>query len=108
MQIEVSLPNRDGALLPGAYVQISLLLQASNELVISTNTLMFRSDGLRVASVDASGRVHLLPIKVDRDFGRSVEVLYGVQRSERLVLNPSDFLVEEDIAAVVSAVKEAK
>jgi multidrug efflux pump subunit AcrA (membrane-fusion protein) len=29
MQVEVSLPNKDGALLPGAYVQVSLPLAAA-------------------------------------------------------------------------------
>ena len=37
------LPNREGLLLPGAYVQVSLPLQSSQALTIPANTLMFRA-----------------------------------------------------------------
>src|SRR3954470_2058092 len=57
MQIEISLPNREGALLPGAYVQASLPLAASRDLVIPTNALIFRSEGIKVATVEGNGRV---------------------------------------------------
>jgi RND family efflux transporter MFP subunit len=100
MQVEVALPNRDGALMPGAYVQVSLPLAAGDGMVIPTNALMFRGEGLRVASVDASGRVKLMSIKVGRNFGQSVEVIEGIQGQERLVLNPSDSLAEGDVVTV--------
>jgi len=100
MQVEVALPNRDGALMPGAYVQVSLPLAAGDGMVIPTNALMFRGDGMRVASVDADGRVKLLPVRVGRNFGQSVEVLDGIQGKERLVLNPSDSLAEGDQVVV--------
>ena len=100
MQVEVSLPNRDGALLPGAYVQVSLPLATGDQLVIPTNALIFRSEGLRVAAVDAQGKVKLLPVKVGRNFGPSVEVLAGIDGEERLVLNPPDSLVDGDVVTV--------
>ncbi|HUP30386.1 MAG TPA: efflux RND transporter periplasmic adaptor subunit [Usitatibacter sp.] len=100
MQIEVALPNRAGELLPGAYVQVSLPLAGGNEMVIPTNALMFRSDGVRVAAVDAQGKVKLLPVKVGRNFGQNIEVLDGISGDERLVLNPSDSLAEGDTVTV--------
>jgi RND family efflux transporter MFP subunit len=102
MQVEVALPNRDGALMPGAYVQVSLPLAGGDGMVIPTNALMFRGDGMRVASVDPSGRVKLLPVKVGRNFGQSVEVLEGIQGTERLVLNPSDSLADGDQVMVAA------
>ena len=100
MQVEVALPNKDGALLPGAYVQVSLPLPANDSMVIPTNALAFRGDGMRVAAVDASGKVKLLPVKVGRNFGQSVEVLSGIQGKERLVLNPSDSLADGDQVSI--------
>ena len=97
MQVEVTLPNKEGVLMPGAYVQVSLPLAAGEQMVIPTNALMFRSEGLRVAAVDGAGKVKLLPIRVGRNFGPSVEVLEGITGTERLVLNPSDSLTEGDI-----------
>ena len=103
MQIEVSLPNRDGALLPGAYVQVSLPLQSSKALTISTNALLFRGEGMRVAVVDSASRVRLRPIKIGRNYGETVEVLDGVVGSDQLVLNPSDSLAEGDQVAIAPA-----
>ncbi len=100
MQIEVALPNKDGALLPGAYVQVRLPIAAGKETTIPTNALMFRGDGVRVASVDSAGKVKLLPVKVGRNFGPSVEVIDGVKGDERLVMNPSDSLADGDVVSV--------
>jgi RND family efflux transporter MFP subunit len=106
MQIEVLLPNREGLLLPGAYVQVSLPLQSSQALTIPANTLMFRGKGIQVAVVDSAGRVRLRPVKVGRNYGETVELLDGVQATEQLVLNPSDSLTEGDQVTVVAPAKE--
>lgn len=100
MQVEVSLPNKDGVLLPGAYVQVSLPLAASKSLTIPANALLFRAEGTRVAVVDAQGKVHLRPINLGRNYGETVEVLDGISGTDRLVLNPSDSLAEGDVVVV--------
>jgi RND family efflux transporter MFP subunit len=99
MQIEVSLPNHDGVLLPGAYVNVSLPLQASQTLLVPSNALLFRAEGTRVAVVDAQGKVHLQAVNIGRNFGATVEVLDGVAASDRLVLNPSDSIADGDPVA---------
>jgi RND family efflux transporter MFP subunit len=107
MQIEVTLANRDGVLLPGALVQVALPLQATQALVIPTNALLFRGEGMRVAVVDASGRVKLRPIRIGRNYGQSVEVLEGISGTDQLVLNPSDSLAEGDQVAIAAPAKAA-
>ena len=107
MQVEVSLPNPNGLLLPGAYVQVQLPLQASQALAVPTNALLFRGEGMRVAVVDASGRVQLRRVTLGRNYGETVEVLDGITASDRLVLNPSDSLAEGDVVALAPAPKEA-
>lgn len=101
MQIEISLPNRDGALLPGAYVQASLPLAASRDLVIPTNALIFRAEGIQVAAVDGASRVKLVGVKLGRNFGNTVEVLDGLKGGEQLVLNPPDSMTDGDPVTVV-------
>ena len=105
MQIEISLPNREGALLPGAYVQVSLPLAASRDLVIPTNALIFRSEGVQVASVGNDGRIKLRGVKVGRNFGSTVEVLEGLKGGEELVLNPPDSMADGDQVTVVPNAK---
>jgi RND family efflux transporter MFP subunit len=108
MQVEIALPNRDGKLLPGAYVQVSLPLQSSQAMAIPTNTLMFRGEGMRVAIVDASGRIRLAPVRIGRNYGETVEVLDGVTATDQLVLNPPDSLNEGDQVAIAPAAKTTR
>lgn len=106
MQVEVALPNGDGKLLPGAYVQVSLPLQASQSLVVPTNTLMFRSEGTLVAVVDAKGKVALRKVGVGRNYGPDVEVLDGLGEQDRVVLNPADWMAD-GLTVVVAPNKPA-
>jgi multidrug efflux pump subunit AcrA (membrane-fusion protein) len=61
---------------------------------------MFRGEGMRVAVVDAAGRVRLAPVKVGRNYGETVEVLEGIGPADKLVLNPSDSLADGDQVAM--------
>jgi RND family efflux transporter MFP subunit len=107
MQVEIALPNRDGMLLPGAYVQVALPLAASETLAVPTNALLFRGEGTRVAVVGPQNRVQLRPVTIGRNLGESFEVLDGVAPGDRLVLNPADSLLEGDVVAVAPPAVEA-
>jgi RND family efflux transporter MFP subunit len=99
MQVEVALPNHDGLLLPGAYVQVVMALGNSTTLTIPANTLLFRSEGTRVAVVDAQGKITLRPVILGRNLGDKVEITSGLQHGERIVLNPSDSLANGDVVS---------
>jgi RND family efflux transporter MFP subunit len=107
MQVEVALPNPNGVLLPGAYVQVALPMAASTVLRVPTNALLFRADGTRLALVDANGRVALRAVQIGRNLGEEVEVLDGISSADRLVLNPSDSLADGDVVKF-APVGEAK
>jgi multidrug efflux system membrane fusion protein len=92
MQIEVDLPNSDGVLKPGAYADVQLDLPSTGAVVIPANTLLFRAEGLRVAAIDADGKVHLKPVTVGEDYGTTLQIVQGVNATDRLVLNPPDSL----------------
>ena len=94
LQVEVALPNPQDKLLPGAYVQVTLPLQASQSLLAPTNTLLFRAAGTMVAVLDAQGRVTLRRVSVGRNYGTEFEVIDGISERERLVLNPPDWLAD--------------
>jgi multidrug efflux pump subunit AcrA (membrane-fusion protein) len=103
MQVEVMLPNRDGALLPGSYVQVGLPVAGDKRLQIPSGTLVIRGSGIQVAAVDDKGRVALKPVRLGRNFGDRVEVLEGVGATDRLVLNPSDSIANGDMVVVQAA-----
>jgi RND family efflux transporter MFP subunit len=105
MQIEVTLPNKNGVLMPGAYVQVELPLEGASALTIPTNALMIGGEGIRVAMLDAEKRVRLRPVKIGRNYGENVEVLDGLTTSDEVVLNPSDSLTEGDQVVVAPSQK---
>jgi RND family efflux transporter MFP subunit len=94
MQVEIALPNKEGLLLPGAYVQVALPLQASGALLVPTNTLLFRGEGTMVAVVDGQGKVALKKVAIGRNFGENFEATDGIGDGDTLVLNPPDWLAD--------------
>jgi hypothetical protein len=57
------------------------------------NTLIFRSQGLQIATV-GEGKASLVRIVLGRDFGSEVEVVSGLTGQENVMVNPPDSLVE--------------
>jgi len=96
MQVEISLDNKDGLLLPGAFVQVDLPLQKKSTLTIPNNALIIRGQGIKVAVVGADKRIKMQAVTLGRNLGEQVEVLSGLESGVRLVLNPPDALSEGD------------
>lgn len=96
LQVEVTLPNSDGRLRPGAYVQVSLPATAHARLLVPGNALLFRSEGPRLAVVDADGHVRLHKIVIAQDLGQSLEIESGVEATDKIIINPSDSVADGD------------
>jgi RND family efflux transporter MFP subunit len=95
LQVELQIDNASGELLPGSYAQVHFTLTgADNTLRIPVNTVLFRTQGVQVAVLDAEHRVHLKSITQGRDFGTEVEVLSGISADDVLVANPPDSIDE--------------
>ncbi len=104
-QVDITLPNKEGELLPGSYVEISINVVGSkaSPLVVPANVLVIDQAGTHVVIVDAEKRIAFRPVKLGRDFGREVEILEGMESNEVLVASPSDLLVEGETVSVVEA-----
>jgi RND family efflux transporter MFP subunit len=91
--VEVDVDNPTGQLLPGAYVFVHLKLpDQTRSVTIPSNTLIFRKEGLQVGLV-RNGKAELVPVKISRDYGSSVEILSGLQPTDAVIVDPSDSLV---------------
>ena len=91
---EVHVPNRERALLPGMYAQVSIKVPATGaSLRIPAIALIVRAEGTLVARVE-HGIVHLAPVTLGRDFGTSVEALEGVKAGDALVVNPAESIAD--------------
>jgi RND family efflux transporter MFP subunit len=95
LNTEVDVPNKDGKLLPGSFGQVHFATGTSvPRITIPVNAMLFRAEGPRVAVVDKDNTVHLRPISIGRDFGATLEILGGLEASDRIIINPSDSLEE--------------
>jgi RND family efflux transporter MFP subunit len=92
LNVEVDVDNPTGRLLPGAYLFVHFRTPgASHSVTIPSNTLLFRSEGLRVGVVH-NDHVQLVPVTIGHDFGNAVEVLSGLSVKDAVVVDPSDSL----------------
>ena len=96
LNVEVDVDNPQDRIKAGAYVFVHLKLPqaahaATQPLTVPANTLLFRSEGLR-AGVVRNGHAELVPIKIGRDFGATVEVVAGLHATDWVIINPSDSL----------------
>jgi len=95
LQVELALDNASGELFPGAYVEVHFkFADAAETVLLPSNTVLFRSAGLQVATVDSANHVKLKSIKQGRDFGATIEVLDGLSADDVVILNPPDSLVD--------------
>ena len=91
--VEVDIENPTGQLLPGAYVFVHLKLpDTTRSVTIPSNTLIFRKEGLQVGLV-RNGKAELVPVKISRDYGNSVEIVSGLQPTDAVIIDPSDSLI---------------
>ncbi|MBB3002997.1 efflux RND transporter periplasmic adaptor subunit [Paraburkholderia tropica] len=102
LQVEITLPNHDGKLLPGAYVQAALQTDSHGRLTVPGNALLFRAEGPRLAVVDADGKIRLKPVEIAQDLGQTLEIGRGIEPTDRVVLNPSDSIADGDSVVVVA------
>jgi RND family efflux transporter MFP subunit len=101
LRVEVDVSNGDGALLPGAYAQVHLALENSRPaLDLPVSALLFRPDGVTVATVDSAGRTQLKTVTIGRDFGTHVEVTTGLNASDRVIDNPGDAITSGETVRV--------
>jgi len=93
--VEVRVENPDSLLLPGMYAQVTFLLHsAAPTLLMSSNAMLIRPDGMRVAFVGKDQIVHYRKITVGRDYGTQIEVLSGVEENDRVMVNPTTMIRE--------------
>jgi len=110
LNVEVDINNPGDRIKTGAYVFVHLRLpdgdqHAPGSLIIPANTLLFRSEGLRVGVV-RNDHAELVPITIGRDYGSTVEVVAGLKRGDRVIVNPSDSLTTGTVVRVNAALAE--
>lgn len=109
---QIEMDNSRGELLPGSYAEVHLRLEGARGLRLPVNALIFRAEGLQVATVTADQRIALKKIALGRDYGTEIEVLSGLTSDDAVVVNPPDALFEGQVVQLAApqpgAAAEAK
>ncbi len=95
--VELEADNAKGELLPGGLTEVHIKLPATSPSVrLPASALLFRAEGLRVATLESNGHAVLHPVTMGRDFGKEVEILNGIEAGQSVILNPPDSLVSDE------------
>jgi RND family efflux transporter MFP subunit len=101
--IEVDVDNPTGTLLTGSYAEVHLAVPTqSSTYLIPVNTLLFRTEGLRVGIVKG-GKVVLTTVTPGHDFGNEIEIVAGLKSDDQIIVNPPDSIVQGQQVQVVQA-----
>jgi RND family efflux transporter MFP subunit len=93
--VEVQVPNPQGQLMPGTYVEVDLHLPRKDPpLLLPSDAMLVRPEGTMVALLDSNDKVHFQPVTVGRDYGSQIEILSGLSAGQRVIANPNDSVQE--------------
>jgi len=100
--VEIDVDNRKGDLLAGTLAQVHFKVNPVGSLfVIPVSALIFRSEGLRVATVK-DGVAHLNPVSMGQDDGRTVQIMEGLNKDDQVIQDPPDSLIDGEKVHVLT------
>lgn len=102
-RVEDDVPNPDGTLVSGMYVQVTFSLPSRGLLEVPAAALIFRSAGPQVAVIGSDDKVQMRNVTIARDDGKTVLLGSGVTAGERVALNLSAQVSEGEKVAVREA-----
>jgi len=92
---EVDVENKEGLLYAGLFGKARFLMKPNEiNFIIPTTAVIIRSTSPQVAVVDDQNIVHLKKVQIGRDYGDKMEITYGLEPNDRIVVIPSDAIIE--------------
>jgi hypothetical protein len=103
---EVDVNNPTGQLLSGSYAQVHFKVPGRvSTLILPVETLLFRSEGLRVVVV-RGGKAELVPVIPGHDYGETIEIVSGLKGNESVIVSPPDSIVSGEQVQVARPAAE--
>ena len=101
--IEIDVDNPTGTLLTGSYAEVHLAIPTrASTFLIPVNTLLFRTEGLRLGIVK-DGKVVLTSVTPGHDFGNEIEIVAGLKSDDQVIINPPDSILSGQEVQIVQA-----
>jgi RND family efflux transporter MFP subunit len=99
---EIDVNNRSGELLPGSLAQVHFKTPTAGQTyIVPTAALIFRRDGMELATVIDGDTAHLVHVVIGEDDGATVQIIYGVHPDDRIIQDPPDSLIDGEKVTVV-------
>jgi RND family efflux transporter MFP subunit len=104
LRTEVDLPNPKGELLAGMYVDVSLDVAVTHQVIrVPSSAIIADARGVHVAVVDGSGKVQLVAVTTGLDNGNTIELVTGLSGGEQVIsAPPSDVADGMQVQAVTA------
>jgi multidrug efflux system membrane fusion protein len=102
--VQFQVDNATGQLQAGDYAQVTITLPLEDQaLSLPSSALMFRDNGMQVATLGPNNRVVIKPITIGRDLGNVVQIATGITKDDKIINNPPDSLAQGDQVNVAPA-----
>jgi len=86
--LKVRVPNTDGALWPGQFVQVSLELDIEvNAVTIPAQAVVQVADAYFVFTLTDDGKAHRVPVRLGRQVGQRVLITDGLAGGEQVIVD---------------------
>ena len=101
--VEIDVANPTNTLLTGSYAEVHFKIPTQGStFIIPVNTLIFRSEGLRVGVVK-DDKVTLTSVTPGHDFGNQIEIVAGLKPEDQIIINPPDSIITGQQVQIVQA-----
>jgi RND family efflux transporter MFP subunit len=95
LNTEIDIPNPQGELLGGMFAQVTIAVALSHSVVrVPSSAVLSDARGVRVATVDHTGHVHLVPVERGVDRGHELDLIDGLAGGEDVMANPGGDVVD--------------
>ena len=99
--VELEVDNKLGQLMPGGYGNVKFKLPLDASLIqIPASALVFRKEGLSIATLTTDNHVAFRPIQISHDQGSMVEIANGISPTDRIIDNPPDSIENGDLVRI--------
>jgi RND family efflux transporter MFP subunit len=109
--VEIDVDNRSGQLMPGSLAQVHFKTpSASSTYIVPASALIFRRKGLQVAILaqGSDGTVaHLVTVAIGEDDGATVQIVSGLNPSDKVIQDPPDSLIDGEKVTLESSQSSA-
>jgi RND family efflux transporter MFP subunit len=105
--VQLEADNADNQLRSGSYADVHFDLPAAKGVIqVPVTALVFRRNGMQVATVGAGDKIVFKDVKIGRDYGTKVDIVAGLDVNDRVIDSPPDYLASGDAVKPIDPTSE--